>query len=72
MVETALSYIYLAGLVVFLLPLARWMLRHAIDEKEPSTMDYWMAFLLACLLVGFWPLVIPGGWVVHKLRQPSD
>lgn len=59
--------IYLAGCMVFLVPTARFVLND-FGASGADSGDYVMAAAVAMCTVWFWPLYIPGWWIVQMLK----
>jgi len=58
-------WLYLAGMAVFLVPTARFILT-TVDDDDPV-----MAVVLAFCAVPFWPLFLPG-YLAYRALKPEE
>ncbi len=65
---TILLIVYLAGCLGFLVPIARFLLKE-VTFGEPEGGDYWMAAVMSVMCSWMWPILVPGWWIVHMLKN---
>jgi len=64
---TIVLMVYLAGVLGFLVPTARWFLNSMGDPIE--TEDYVGAAVMSLCCVWLWPFYLPGWWIVMLLKN---
>lgn len=66
--DTVILLVYLAGCMWFLVPTAKFLLKSMVEFGTPDSFDYVIAALLSLCIVPFWPLYLPGWWLVSVLK----
>lgn len=64
-------WVYLVGIPLSMLPIARWLLRSVTGHYNVDAFDIAMTAGLAIITSPVWPLLIPGIWLYAVLKAEA-